>query len=102
MPLFITVNGPTGQTSFTAENLTADNALPGYLVATGISNFPVSLPGGRVFLPSLWSFKVADLVSYMAGQYEDTGPMDMIAAVEAAEAAAAPVTEEPKQKRNRR
>ena len=98
MALFITVNGPVGKASFTAESLAADTALPGHLVATGITDFPVSLPSGRVFLPNVWSFKAADLISYMAGQYEDTGPMDMIAALQAAEAqveAAPPSEPEP-------
>ena len=106
MPLFITVNGPAGPTSFTAENLSASSALDGHLVATGITGYPVTLPGGRVFMPNLWSFRASDIISYMAGQYEDVGPMDMIAAVQAAEAQAesAPDSEPevPKTKRKAR
>lgn len=90
MPLFITVNGPAGPTSFIAENLSASNALDGHLVATGITGYPVTLPGGRVFMPNLWSFRASDIISYMAGQYEDVGPMDMIAAVQAAESQVEP------------
>lgn len=86
MPLFITVNGPAGPTSFTAESLSGNAALDGHLLATGITGYPVTLPGGRVFLPNVWSFRPSDLISYMAGQYEDTGPMDIISAFEQAEA----------------
>lgn len=109
MPLFITVNGPAGPTSFTAESLSGNAALDGHLLATGITGYPVTLPGGRVFLPNVWSFRPSDLISYMAGQYEDTGPLDMIAAVEQAEAgategvaAAETATAEPKAKRKSR
>lgn len=109
MPLFITVNGPAGPTSFTAESLSGNAALDGHLLATGITGYPVTLPGGRVFLPNVWSFRPSDLISYMAGQYEDTGPLDMFAAVEQAEAGAAlevatseTATAEPKAKRKSR
>jgi hypothetical protein len=93
MPIFVTVNGPLGVTSFIAENLKTDSGVPGNLTATSITDLPVSLPNGRVFLPTMWSFRGSDLVSYMVGEYADAPPpiFEMLAGM--AEAAA-PVSEE--------
>ena len=94
MPIFVTVNGPLGVTSFIAENLKNDPGVPGNLAATNMTDLPVSLPNGRVFLPTMWSFRGSDLVSFMVGEYADAPPpiFDMLAGM--AEAAA-PVAEEP-------
>ena len=74
MPIFVTVNGPLGVTSFIAENLKNDPGVPGNLSATNITDLPVSLPNGRVFLPTMWSFRGSDLVSFMVGEYADAAP----------------------------
>lgn len=93
MPIFVTVNGPLGVTSFIAENLKNDSGVPGNLAATNITDLPVSLPNGRVFLPTMWSFRGSDLVSFMVGEYADAPPpiFEMLSGM--AEAAA-PVFEE--------
>lgn len=75
MPIFVTVNGPLGVTSFIAENLKNDSGVPGNLAATNITDLPVSLPNGRVFLPTMWSFRGSDLVSFMVGEYADAPPL---------------------------
>jgi hypothetical protein len=81
MPIFITITGPLGVTSFMADSLKNDPGVPGNLLAANISDLPVSLPNGRVFLPSVWSFRASDLMSYMVGEYADATPpiFDMLA-----------------------
>ena len=74
MPIFITVNGPLGVTSFLADSLKNDAGVPGTLTAANITDLPVSLPNGRVFLPTMWSFRASDLTSYMVGEYADATP----------------------------
>ena len=93
MPIFVTVNGPLGVTSFIADSLKNDAGVPGNLTAANITGLPVSLPNGRVFLPSMWSFRASDLTSYMVGEYADAAPpiFEMLAGM--AEATAHPEEE---------
>lgn len=96
MPIFVTVNGPLGSVSFAADGLGNDPGVPGNLMATNISECPVTLPSGRVFVPKAWSFRGTDLLSYMIGDYADapSGIFSMAAGMAEAAAATAPSAEE--------
>lgn len=94
MPIFLTIKNATGtKSSMLASNLSGDSNFPGNLIATGISGFYAELPEGKRLRVDAWSFKSADLDSYMVGEFED-GLFSMLGTVAAAQAAEVEAVEE--------
>jgi hypothetical protein len=91
--LFVTIaDGPNGRVSFLAQKLTSDATIPGNVVAAGIEDLVVNLPNGKVLRPTVWSFRLSDLISFMAGSYESE-PLATLAMV--GSQAQAPVDPQP-------
>ena len=101
----VTVTTMNGPVLFHARTLEADKGLPGHLVASGITNFPVKLADKSTFMTNIFSFRASDLDSYMVGLLAEEGPQDVLVAPvappeppPAAEPVAQPTSESAEQK----